>query len=487
MKKKGFSVGSKRRNIAKRKKSDELSSPNLAIPREALRVAGAWIKHGVFGFPLNVGKAIMRNPAIVSPLNDDSLFDIVGDSMLKLFDAWGPVYGKMGQVSLSRLPPDLQKKASDLGFTRLYDSWPELPFAEIKKILDREIPKWRSFFEVEAHPIGVASIAQVHNAVDSDGDEWVIKIIKPLAKKRLLESVAALEQMVSLWSPLAVTLAGKRYLREIQDLCDGFRRELSLRKEKETILRVRAKLEGRKQDVLVIPDVLDEFTTENVMVLERFRGTNLSDVVTGKVKLESRQRQKLARKVLQELLIQVFELGLFHADPHAGNLILMDDGSVGLFDWGLAGELMNSDRKHIAAILKAVIALDLERLIDALIAMADESGQTVTRAEVKKELSTVINMIKEGKKPEGKKASFQKLFEACMNAADRLGIDVPDGLLLMAKSLITIDGLAKGIDPKVSMLRIASPVLFRASRPGFKDFVALGKKLPKIAEMMFKK
>jgi len=86
-------------------------------------------------------------------------------------------------------------------------------------------------------------------------------------------------------------------------------------------------------------------------------------------------RQKLARAMLSELLVQVFELGLFHADPHAGNLILLEDGSVGLYDWGLAGELLDSDRRHIAALLKAVIALDLEQLIDALVEEHTEDVQ----------------------------------------------------------------------------------------------------------------
>ena len=73
--------------------------------------------------------------------------------------------------------------------------------------------------------------------------------------------------------------------------------------------------------------------------MEKFDGPSLANIVNGKVELSSSEKRILARKVLKELLIQVFELGLFHGDPHAGNLILPEDGSVGLFDWGLAGEL----------------------------------------------------------------------------------------------------------------------------------------------------
>jgi ubiquinone biosynthesis protein len=185
--------------------------------------------------------------------------------------------------------------------------------------------------------------------------------------------------------------------------------------------------------------------------------------------------------------VQVFELGLFHADPHAGNLMLTESGSVGLYDWGLSGELMEADRRHIAAILKAVIALDLEQLVDALIVMGEEVGKVVEREAVKKELKAVIALIKKGREKPDQKPSLQALFEACLKGAERLGIPVPDGLLMMAKSLITIEGLARGIDPKVSLGRIATPVLLRAARPGITDLFAMGKSLPRIARQMFGK
>jgi ubiquinone biosynthesis protein len=219
-------------------------------------------------------------------------------------------------------------------------------------------------------------------------------------------------------------------------------------------------------------------------VVERFVGTSLADVVSGEAELPAADRQKLAKSMLTELLVQVFELGLFHADPHAGNLILMDNGSVGLFDWGLSGELLETDRRHIAAILRAVIALDLEHLIDALIAMGEEEGITLERETVRKELGAVVNLVKKGQREGAKKPSLQQLFEACLRGAGRLGLTVPDGLLMMAKSLITIEGLARGIDPQVSMARAATPVLLKAARPGIGDLIAMGRRLPAIARQL---
>lgn len=457
----------------------------LAVPREVTRVTGALIRHGALGFPVEALRSLWERPALDGALSESRLFDLFGDSMLRLFDGLGPIYGKAGQVALSRLSAPLHAMADTLRLTRLYKDWPPLPFGDVEAVLDAEIPRWRLVLKVEAHPLGVASLAQVHGAVDADGRAWVVKIIKPHARRRLLETCAALDQVIAGAEPLAVTLVARRMVRELKELSLGFRRELSLARERETIERVREKIAARRQKLLVIPDVHPELTSENVLVVERFHGTPLSDVVSGKAELSSVARGKLARAMLSELLVQVFELGLFHADPHAGNLIMTDAGAIGLFDWGLAGELLESDRRHIASILKAVISLDFEQLIDALIGMGEEEGKDLAREAVRKELSAVIALIKRGKAEPDKKPSLHQLFEACLRGAARLELKVPEGLLMMAKSLITIEGLAKGLDPDVSLARAATPVLLRAARPTLKDIMALGSRLPSLAKQYF--
>ena len=457
---------------------------SFAIPRELGRVSTAWLRHGILGFPYSMGRSFLSDPSFDGAFSEERFCDLIGEVTGELFDALGPIYGKAGQMALSRLSPRMQKVASRLRLTRLYKDWPPMAFQTVTDYLDAELPGWREEFTIEAQPLGVASLAQVHAATDRAGREWVIKMIKPHAKARLLESVAALEQFIALGEPLAVTHVSRRFLKEASELCLGFRQELSLRRERETIERVVEKLGSKRQKMLIIPEVNAAFCSDNVLVVERFRGVSLSDVVAGKTELPAGFRQKLAKSMLSELLVQVFELGLFHADPHAGNLILMESGEVGLFDWGLSGELLESDRRHIAAILKAVLALDLERLMDALVTMGQDSGHNVDREDVRKELKSVINLIKIGREDPTKKPSIHALFEACLRGAGRLGIPVPEGLLMMAKSLITIEGLARGLDPKVSLGRIATPVLFRAARPGFSDMVAIGRKIPSLAKQM---
>jgi ubiquinone biosynthesis protein len=186
--------------------------------------------------------------------------------------------------------------------------------------------------------------------------------------------------------------------------------------------------------------------------------------------------------------VQIFEWGLFHADPHAGNLMLLDDGTVGLYDWGLAGELLDSDRKFIAGILKAVMATDIERLIDVLAEMGRSSnGRHINREKIRQELHKLIQLVTSAQATGSDMPSINVLVDGALEAADKLGIPMPAGLILMAKSLVTIEGLARGIDQDVPFARVAGPVLFRAADPGLSDVVALAKQLPGLLRGYFKK
>ncbi len=461
----------------------------LATAIEVTRVTRAWVRHSVFGLPKQLVKALWLKPFLENLNDGDRIRDAIGQELLGLFDDLGPVYGKLGQMTLSRLSGPWQKAAKSVWLDRLYGSWPAMPFADIAVILDQEIPLWRGTLTVEPFPLGVASIAQVHAATDADGRAWVVKIVKPHARQRLQETVAALEQIASVLAPLAVTRGSRRLLSELEDLLSAFRRELNLRQERDTIIRIREKIGMKRQAVLRVPEVHPDLTSASVLVVERFHGTSLAKIVSGEVTIDDSKRKKLARSMLNEMLVQVFEVGLFHADPHAGNLILLDDGSVGLFDWGLAGELGETDRKHIAAMLRSVITMDMERLIEALQALAADGGVDVEAEAIRRELKKVARMLAPSAsgKPPPRKPGLHELIEACLQAADRLRIPIPDGLLMMAKSLVTIEGLARGIDPRIMVARVATPVLFRAAKPTLRDFWAMGRQMPNLARRFFAK
>ncbi len=462
------------RGVRRRAQESGSHGSLFSIVEEAWAVTWAFVKCGVVTTPSQACRG------------DIFAEKAVGELLLKLFDDLGPVYGKAGQMILQRLTPEQHDLCEYYGVTKLYRDWPPLTYLEMKEILDFEIPGWQSALAIDPSPLGVASMAQVHGATTLDGKQWVIKILKPKAVTRLLTTVSAIDQIADSLKPVAVTSGARRFIREIKDLTAALRRETSLLRERETIRKVSDKIGGRRQKSLAIPLVLDEWSTDRVLVVERFFGISLADIISGKAEISDAAKQKLAKSILSDLLVQVFELGLFHADPHAGNLILMENGVVGLFDWGLSGELLASDRRHIAGILKSVLALDFDGLVNALKTMGEDAGQTVDETRLREELKSLADMVKRGQTEGGEKPSLRVLFEACLQSAERLSIPLPDGLLMMAKSSVTIEGLAKGIDPNVPLTRVAAPHLFKAASPSLMDLYRMSTKLPGMINRFFK-
>lgn len=457
---------------------------HLALAREIIFIHRQLLRSSALGFPIGLARAWWKESGLEPLWSEKRLFELIGDISLSCLDHLGPVYGKIGQIALSRLDEDEQKWARKLQLDRLYGSWPAIPFSEIEAILDAEIPDWHHEFIVEPFPLGVASMAQVHAARDEAGREWVIKVIKPDARRRLGETLGALRQILSLTRPLRLTALGRRSLRELEELVNSLGREVELDLEKRNLDRMRQSLEQKKQKVLRLPLTHDTFCTPNILVMERFRGIPLVDVVEKRAEINDEQRRRLAKKLLQEMLVQVFEIGIFHGDPHAGNLMLLADGSVGIFDWGLTGELKDSDRQHISGILKALLLSDLEKLIDVLVLMGEQAGQDTDRDAVAYEIRKVGTLIK-SHQAAGSQASLEELLEASLSGAQRLGLELPEGLLLMAKSLLTIEGLARGIDPEVSFARAAGPVILKAARPSIGEMLSMGKRLPELLKRAF--
>lgn len=469
------------------------------VPREAWVFTSAAGRNSFYQSTVGLARVLFDARKATSVAEAiEAVAGLVGDSVVGVMDELGPLYGKAGQVALSRLGPRLQRVAEVLRLTRLYGDWPPMDLDEVESILDEDLPGWRAHLELEARPLGVASMAQVHRArlrshqtVEDRGaglpQAWIVKVLKPRAHQRLQESVRAVRDMTVALQPIASQVGGGPALREICSLLDGFEGEADLTRERKAIVKMHEVLahRGRRGAVLRIPRVHPTLGSGRVLVAEHFEGVLLSDLVTGRVELDMRQRRKLARRLLKELLVQVFEVGLFHGDPHAGNLILLEDGTLGLFDWGLVGELSDADRKVISEVLRATLALDLKRLSRALVSLAAAGGSSLTEDQVTTQLREAWDRLRT-QRSEGHSVALLDCVDEVFRLAEAHHVKIPEGLLMMIKSLLTIEGLARGIDPQVAIKSVAASVLWRAAGMGPLDVVSQVVALPKIWRALFR-
>lgn len=455
------------------------------LPREIQKVFTSTFQHLTVGLPVSAIQALASLPGMSASKIDVLLAKAVGQVLVQYIADLGPIYGKLCQIFMSRSNERTSRIFAKFDLDRLYSDWPAVPFSTIETILDREIPQWRKEFHVERTPLGVASMAQVHVAKDNAGKEWIIKVLKPKSIERMGESVQALRSIFAALAPIAVTQSFRKSLEEAEHLCANLLRETSLTYEKENILRAQEKFKGSRTKIMRVPELHPEFSSQNVLVMERFHGTSIQKIVTGQVQLTESDRKELAKDVLKELLIQVFEWGFFHGDPHSGNLMILKEGGIGLFDWGLAGELSEKDRQHIAGILRSVMTLDKEKLIEVL----QDMGQTPdkkapSKEKIRKEIQKMMDSIQKSQES-GDPYSLQELIEMTLQSAGRLKVEIPNGLLMMAKTLITVEGLARGLDGNISMARVAGPVLFRAAKPSVGDMFKMVAKSPSFIRKLF--
>jgi ubiquinone biosynthesis protein len=190
----------------------------------------------------------------------------------------------------------------------------------------------------------------------------------------------------------------------------------------------------------------------------------------------------VARLALTEILAQVFEDGRFHADPHAGNLLVLDDGRLGLIDLGLTGELSPEERRLIARAVRAFLSRDPDDVIQALLGLTTVPDD-FDRAAFGEEITTVVrsrgrsvaNRLKgnegdaasEDEEPNALDAFVSELFAV----AHQHGVHLPSSATLLIKSLVTIEGVARSLHPELDLAKAAAPVVVRALAPRWARWV----------------
>jgi ubiquinone biosynthesis protein len=300
----------------------------------------------------------------------------------QLFEMLGPSFVKIGQIlalHAGALPHAYREELS-----RLLDSTLPLPFPVLERVLVAELGHdWRLYFqEIDPQPLASASIGQVYKGRLEAGDVVAIKIQRPGAQAAFDRDFDILRDLVRytrLHTPLRMT---REQLEAIIDEVIGFtRREFDYRLEAEAARRLRAMdIEG-----MYVHRVHDELSTHRVLTTEFIEGTTLNEVLNHLDEpdwLAERRvdRDRLARRIMRNQLMQALNCGFFQADPHPANLILMDDGQLGYVDFGIAGALDEQTRRDVVDMALYEMLDDYERVWPILLRYGQPTAKTDLRA-----------------------------------------------------------------------------------------------------------
>lgn len=366
----------------------------------------------------------------------------------------GPTFVKVGQLMSMR--PDVLPAPLILELRKLQDDVRPVPFAEIRPVLvaDLGCEPDAIFSEFDEVPIASASLAQVYLArVRADGRAVAVKVQRPHIAKTLQVDLdiaswfaAQLHQRILKVQPYDLP----SILAEVRQ---GMQRELDF--ENEARNQQYFNTLNPNPEVVFAPAVVIELTSEHVLVMERVSGTPV-----GRKAVSPELGQALAAAGARSLVHQVLIAGFFHADPHAGNVFVTDDGRLCFLDWGLAGHLTRRMRYALADIWMAAVEQDAERIVQiaTTLAATDKApDQRILEKEVTLVLREELNFAI-GRQNLGR-AMVRLLFIFGQN-----GIFLSRDYSLMAKAVLAIEEIGRLLDPNFDLRVHAAPVLRQLTR-----------------------
>jgi ubiquinone biosynthesis protein len=401
---------------------------------------------------LEVGKRGL-SLAKVSKAKPIPLDTVFGKRLALLLVQLGPTFIKLGQMMATR--PDFVGEAVAEELRILYDKVPPLPFSKIRRILKNELGKDRikdAFRKIDATPLASASLSQTHRGELKDGTPVIIKVQKPGVATVVQRDLLLLEWWIR---PLHFAYSGLGLLPAFEDFKQATLREIDYRQEAANIDRFRKNyFRLFSTSDIVFPGYFAELSTERVLVLEPMRGKSVSQLQKGTTKAK-----KAAEVSLAALLEQIFDHGFFHADPHAGNLFFIEEhGQIGFIDLGLVGQLDAVDKRKFLKLLMAVIQRDKNKLTRGLYELGTPSKST-DFAVFEKEIDALIEDMK---KTGVAHIRIDKLVHRLFGVARKNGIYIPNRYVLMARACLVIEGVAKSLDPNLSMWQVAVPIMTRS-------------------------
>lgn len=352
----------------------------------------------------------------------------------------GPTYVKLGQLLSSRV--DLLPEAYTEALSRLQDRVEPLAEGEGKRIVEEELGVRVStaFSRFDEEPLAAASLAQVHRAAMRDGRPVAVKVQRPGIRRRIVEDMDVISELAEVleerW-PIAgrMGLAGA-----VAEFRQSLMAELDYGREAQNLVAFGEMLSGFHR--LVVPEPIADFSTSRVLTMTFVSGRNLSGI--GPLGLLEVDGGPLADELFQAYLDQIFVHGLFHADPHPGNVLLTEDGRLGLIDLGMVARVAPQLQD---ALLRLLVAASEGRGAEAAEAL-ERLGEPVEgyeREALSRRVSELV--VRTTGANLGQLQMGRELGELARIAAES-GLRTPPELTLVGKALLNLDDVARHLDDR---------------------------------------
>ena len=383
--------------------------------------------------------------------NDNNLSP--GTKLCNALQAMGTTFIKLGQFLATR--PDVIGENISRELEKLQDKLPSFDSNNAKNILRKELGKenFNKFIDI-SEPIAAASIAQVHFAtinISGENKDVAVKILRPNIEKIFNEELDALMFLAYIVQGLIKKTKRLKLVEVVQLLREITNIEMDLRFEAAAANEL---YENTKNDVgFKVPKIYWSHTSKKVLCLEKVDGISIREVEN--LKSLNIDIKKLAKDIIQHFLRHAVRDGFFHADMHQGNLFITKDSNIVPVDFGIMGRLNKNNRKYLAEILYGFIKRDYKKVAEVHF-LAGLVAKEVSKEEFAQALRSIGEPIFG---QSAKNISGSKLLSQLFEITAKFNMQTQIQLLLLQKTMVVVEGVARKLDPDTNIWNISRPIL----------------------------
>jgi len=366
--------------------------------------------------------------------------------LVNAFRELGASFVKLGQILSTR--PDIVGDSYAEAFRQLREHAKPLESAVARSAIEGELgaPIDEIFGSFDDEPAGCGSIAQVHAAVLKDGTRVMVKVRRPGVESAILADMALLRLVARIAEDQVPEIRPTQIVEEFER---AIRNELDFTAEAASTARFHALL--AESEGVCAPAVFWELTSEAVLTIERFEGVSIGEFDA----LEARghDRRRLAEALGECFMNQYFRSGIFHADPHPGNLLVLDDGTIGVIDFGMVGYLSPDVKSRLTTMFIAAVSGDIGFVADVA-AELGEIGETFDQRQFASSLADLYHRY--SGLPLGR-IDTRRLFGDLVRLARQNDLSLPRDLVLLGKSIAAVSAVTRSLDPSYDVIQMGTP------------------------------
>jgi ubiquinone biosynthesis protein len=416
-------------------KTSELTSDPSPSARGTIsrlrEIAGVMARHGF-------APAMRRMPLVRSliPESEDAPSKKpAADRFAAMLEELGPTFVKLGQILSTR--GDLLPSDFIVALSRLQDQVPPFPFAAVRTQIEGALhkPLEELFASIDETPLASASMAQVHAARTKDGQDVVVKVLRPGIDEQVKADAEILVVLADLLELVVLEMRRYRTKALLEEFRNALATELDFTVEARNL---RAFANGNKGRAGIhVPALVAELSSRCVLTMERIHGVRISDLA-GRA-----EAKPVVQRLVEVAFEHVFVDGLFHGDPHPGNLLITDEGDIAFIDFGLVGRVSREAQDRLLMLLLALSLRDADTVSRLVVRLGESDSRielSAFRTQIARLMDRYVGLALD-------ELNAGQIFSDLVELSLRFGVQLPREFAILAKATVSIEGIVRSLYP----------------------------------------